>query len=216
MGKGSPAPENIYLARPESGIRGGVLVLHAWWGLNRFFRGFCDRLSREGFLALDLYHGATASTVEEAKVLRARLKGDTVAREITQAAVHLQTLCGPGHPGIGVVGFSLGGYWGLWLAEQETSPLRATVVFYGSRNGDYAASPSAFQFHLAESDDYVAASGVKKMRQSLQAAGKEAEFHTYAGTGHWFFEADRPDAYDAPAAELAWSRTLEFLKKHIG
>jgi len=222
----TPDSEKYYVARPQSGQGRGVLVLHAWWGLNQFCRGFCDRLAQEGFVALapDLYHGATAATIEEAKKLRARLKQETVAAEIMSAAEHLQAICGAGpasagglicRPGIGVVGFSLGGYWALWLADQKASPVATTIVFYGSRHGDYTASPSAFQFHLAETDDYVAASGVKKMQKSLQAVGREAEFYTYAGTRHWFFERDRAEAYNAPAAELAWRRTVEFLQKYI-
>ena len=49
----------------------------------------------------------------------------------------------------------------------------------------------------------------------MRRAGWEVEFHVYPGTGHWFFEADRPDAYQADAAELAWQRTLAFLRKHL-
>jgi len=61
----------------------------------------------------------------------------------------------------------------------------------------------------------VAASGAKKLQRSLKAAGREAEFHTYAGAAHWFFERDRADAYNPSAADLAWGRTVEFLKKHL-
>ena len=213
MRTGSAGP---YIARPAAGIGRAVLVLHAWWGLNPFLRGFCDRLAGAGFTALapDLYHGAIATTIAEAKKLRGKLKGETVGQEVHEAAGQLQKLSG--NQGMGLVGFSLGGYWGLWLAQQAASPVRAAVIFYGARQGDYTVSPAAFQFHLAEHDDYVADSGVKKLRKSLAAAGKEAEFHTYAGTGHWFFEADRPDAYQSPAAELAWRRTVEFLTQHIG
>jgi carboxymethylenebutenolidase len=191
-----------------------VLVLHAWWGLNPFVRGFCDRLAGAGFtvLAPDLYHGAVATTVDAAKKLRGKMKSESVSQEITAAATQLRELCGS--PEIGLVGFSLGGYWGLWLAAQTGGPVRAAVLFYGARQGDYAASRVAFQFHLAEHDDYVADSGVKKLRKTLQAAGKEAEFHTYPGTGHWFFESDRPEAFHPQAAELAWQRTVEFLRRH--
>jgi dienelactone hydrolase len=35
---------NAYLASPEKGGR-EILVLHAWWGLNLFFKGLCDRLA---------------------------------------------------------------------------------------------------------------------------------------------------------------------------
>jgi carboxymethylenebutenolidase len=190
-------------------------VLHAWWGLNEFSKGFCDRLARAGFtvLAPDLYHGAVATTIAEAKALRGKLKGKVVQQELTEAAGRLQELCG--REEIGLVGFSLGAYWGLWLAQQPASPIHAAVIFYGARQGDYADSPAALQFHLAEQDDYVADSGVKKLRRRLAAAGKEAAFHTYPGTGHWFFESDRPKAFQPEAAELAWERTIAFLRQHL-
>jgi carboxymethylenebutenolidase len=204
-----------YLAKPMVGTGKGVLVLHAWWGLNQFFTQFCDRLAAVGFFALapDLYHGATASTIAEAKKLRGKLKREIVMQEISQAASSLRQECSA--PAIGVIGFSLGGYWALWLAEQQECPVAATVVFYGTRNGNYAASRSAFQFHFAESDEYVSTSGIKNQQKSLKAAGKEAEYYTYPGTTHWFFENDRPDAYHAVAAELAWTRTVEFLNRRI-
>lgn len=212
-----PALPDCYLAKPASSTGKGALVLHAWWGLNPFFKDFCDRLAQAGFVVLapDLYHRKTAATIAEAKKLRSKLKGAVVSQEIRQAASELRALCGAGEERIGLIGFSLGGYWGLWLAEQPDSQVAATVSFYGTRNGDYAASSSAFQFHLAEKDPYESASGVKKLQKSLREAGKTAEFYTYPGTGHWFFENDRPDAYNPQAAELAWNRTVEFLQAHI-
>ena len=212
----SPAVGSHFVA-PATGPAPGVLVLHAWWGLTPFFRGFCDRLAAEGLVVLapDLYHGATAATIEEAKRLRGKLKQETAMLEIRQAADYLQATSGGGAQGIGVVGFSLGGYYALWLAEQPAVPVVATVVFYGNRGGEYTASRSAFQLHLAETDPYVSASGVKTLQKSLKKAGREAEFHTYPGTSHWFFESDRPDAYQAEAARLAWERLLGFLKAHL-
>src|SRR2546426_11816258 len=64
-----------YLAMPKKGSGPGVLVLHAWWGLNDVFTSVCDRLAAAGFAAFapDLYHGAIASTIEEAKTLLSRL-----------------------------------------------------------------------------------------------------------------------------------------------
>lgn len=206
-----------YLVKPPSASGKGVLVLHAWWGLNNFFKGLCDRLGQEGFIVLapDLYHGATASTIAEAEKLRSKLKRDIVMQEITQAARELHELCETPQPGIGLIGFSLGGFWALWLAVQKATPAAATVVFYGTRNGEYTESQSAFQFHFAETDEYVSASGIKKQQKNLKAAGREAEYYTYPGTTHWFFENDRPEAYNAQAAELAFARTIGFLKNRL-
>jgi carboxymethylenebutenolidase len=206
-----------YLAEPEIPTGKGVLVLHAWWGLTPFFKGFCDRLAGEGFtvLAPDLYHGETAATIEEATNLRDKLDAHIAAQEITQAVEVLQTACGSNKAGIGVVGFSLGGSWALWLAGQKASPVIATVVFYDAERGDYTQCQSAFQFHFAETDEYTPASEVQELQECLRAAGREVEYYTYPGTGHWFFENDRPDAYRVQAAELAWNHTLAFLKQHI-
>ena len=44
-------PGTGYLASPEK-PRAGVLVLHAWWGLNDFFKSFSNRLASQGYLAL--------------------------------------------------------------------------------------------------------------------------------------------------------------------
>ena len=59
-----------YLALPDQEHGPGVLVLHAWWGLNPFFKELCDRLARAGFVAFapDLYQGRTAATIDETEI----------------------------------------------------------------------------------------------------------------------------------------------------
>jgi carboxymethylenebutenolidase len=47
----------------------------------------------------------------------------------------------------------------------------------------------------------------------LKKAGRPVTIHRYPGTGHWFFEPDRLDAYNQEAANLAWERTLAFLRR---
>ena len=73
-----------YLAFPKEGGGPGVLVLHAWWGLNEVFKGVCDRLASAGFVAFapDLYHGATASTIEVAKGLMSKLREEDAREDI--------------------------------------------------------------------------------------------------------------------------------------
>lgn len=57
-----------FLAVPKAGNGPGVLVLHAWWGLNDTIKGFCARLADAGFVAFapGLYHGKVADNVADA------------------------------------------------------------------------------------------------------------------------------------------------------
>ncbi|MGH2944642.1 MAG: dienelactone hydrolase family protein [Solirubrobacteraceae bacterium] len=68
---GSRSVGTGYVIVPDEGSGPGILVLHAWWGLTPFFKGLCDRLADNGFVALapDLYGGKTTSDPEAAKAL---------------------------------------------------------------------------------------------------------------------------------------------------
>jgi carboxymethylenebutenolidase len=185
--------------------------------LNAFFGSLCKRLARQGYIvfAPDLYHGETATNIEGAKRLRAQLKQSLAEAEIHQAARYLQSLKGVQGAGLGVIGFSLGAYLGLGLSITQPRRVRAVVVFYGTRGGDYSKARAAYLGHFAETDPYASASGVKSLERALRKAGRPVTFHTYEGTGHWFFESDRKEAYDGGAARLAWKRTAEFLEEAL-
>jgi carboxymethylenebutenolidase len=206
-----------YLVTPTSNVKGGILLLHAWWGLNDFFKGLCERLAAEGYLILapDLYHGQIARTIPEAENLRRKLTRKIATKEIPKALAELQSQPAlTGRP-IGLIGFSLGAHWALWLAKEKPKEIAATVLFYGTRGGEYNQTDSAFLGHFAETDEYESASGVKKLEKTLKTAGKDVTFYHYPNTGHWFFESDQP-AYNPEAANLAWTRTLDYLGIHFG
>lgn len=205
-----------YLATPKSAPRGGILVLHAWWGLNDVITDFCNRLAKEGYLVLapDLYGDELAATPADAERLRQqKIKRNPIHKQIFDALKQLKTEAN-GAP-IALIGFSLGAWLGLWLIEEKPKDIAATVLFYGTRGGEYAKTKSAFIGHFAETDEFVSASGRKKLEKTLKAAGREVTFHVYPETHHWFFENDRPE-YNPQAAKLAWQRTVEFLHAQFG
>jgi carboxymethylenebutenolidase len=209
----------MYIAVPKSERIGAVLVLHSWWGLNGFFRNLCERFAGEGFVALapDLYEGKVAVTMTEAKKIRARMTASRKEPAYRYLIRMIATSCETAAVNdIAVVGFSMGGHWAYWLAQRPDLPIRATVTFYAARNGDYSSSRSAFLAHFAETDEWVSANSVKKLERSLSKYGLPFSYHTYPGTGHWFFEDDRVDAFRPEAALLAWSRTIDFLKQNTG
>lgn len=211
-----------YLALPRSGEGPGVLVLHPWWGLNDTIKDVCDRLAGEGFVAYapDLFHGQVATTVEEAEALVGQTESsqEKIDGVISDVAAAVDTLWERAHPreqGLGVVGFSFGAYYALQLASADPDRVRAVVLFYGSGGADFERARATFLGHYAENDPYEPAEAVEWLESALVSAGRPATFHRYEGLGHWFFEHDRPDAYNEAAAQLAWERTLDFLKRAL-
>lgn len=207
-----------YLAMPPGRASATVAVLHAWWGRTASVTGLCDDLAARGYAAVapDLYDGEVAATAEEAAALRHRRRATPAWRHIVADVEQARAASGADR--LGQVGLSMGGHWALWLAKQarpEVPPILATTVFYATRSGDYSASRSAFQLHLADRDPFVSPAGVDRLEHQLRTAGRPLEVHRYPGTGHWFLERDRPEAYDAAAAALAWQRTVDFLDRHL-
>jgi carboxymethylenebutenolidase len=206
-----------YFAAPPTGHGPGVLVLHAWWGLNDTIKGVCDRLAQEGFVAFapDLYHGQVADTIAAAEALGQALDDNYLQAkaEIAEAAQFLHERVGQANDGLAVVAFSLGVYYALDLAATHPEQIRAVVIFYGTGDGDYSSSRAAYLGHFAEEDEFEPAANVDDLEAALWAAGHPVTFHRYEGVGHWFFEPDRTDAYNQAAAELAWERTVAFLQE---
>ncbi|HJX27070.1 MAG TPA: dienelactone hydrolase family protein [Thermoanaerobaculia bacterium] len=205
-----------YLAAPPDGKGRPVLVLHAWWGLNDTTRDFCRRLADAGFVAFapDLYHGKVADTIADAETLARALDGKQARADIAEATRFLTERAGQADRGLAVVGFSLGAYYALDLSVTDPEHVRSVVVFYGTRDGDYSRSQAAYLGHFAETDEFEPQSGVDALEAALQRAGRPVSFHRYPGTGHWFFEPDREQAFNQEAASLAWDRTLAFLSRH--
>jgi carboxymethylenebutenolidase len=210
----TPAADDSYLALPRLRSGPGVLVLHAWWGLNPFIRTLCDRLAREGFVVLapDLYHGRTVSTIGEAESRMSAMKWESVQSELLRAVDRLRSLSAA--KSIGLVGLSLGASWSLWLSCSRPEEVSAVVTFYGAEALNYQEARAAFQCHFAAEDPYVPASERQPFEDRLRSSGREFELYDYPGTHHWFFERDRPE-YDEGAASLAWRRTLGFLRDHL-
>jgi carboxymethylenebutenolidase len=208
-----------YLAVPSAGEGRGVLVLHAWWGLNDTVREVCDRLAESGYLAFapDLYQGQIATTIPEAERLSGKIFKDleSARTDVTRAARYLS-----GHPmqtggGLAVIGFSLGAFFALDLSVYQPDLVRAAVIFYGTRPGKYSTAQASYLGHFAEIDEFEPKREVDNLEEALRTAGRPVTFHQYKGTGHWFFEPDRRGAFNSHAADLAWERTLTFLEETL-
>ncbi len=89
------------------------------------------------------------------------------------------------------------------------------MIYYGTYTGGFIARATApLLGHFAEDDEFEPEAGVRELEEAFRAAGREVTIHVYPGTGHWFAEPSR-DAYQPAAAELAFERTVTFLRDRL-
>ena len=207
-------PANGYLALPSQTNAPGVIVLHAWWGLNQFFKNLCERLAAEGFVAFapDLNEGRVATTVDGAKQIMSESNFERKHAVVAAAPDFLRGRPEVQKDGLSLIGFSMGAAWSLVLASERPEEIRKVVLFYGSEGADFTKIKAQILGHFSDSDEWEPLDGIRAMETDMRAAGLEPAFHIYPQMPHWFFENDRPE-FDPGAAELAWTRTLEFLRK---
>jgi carboxymethylenebutenolidase len=212
-----------YLALPESGSGPGVIVVQEWWGLVGHIRDVTQRFAAEGFVALapDFFHGTATDEPDDAMRLMMGLAMDGAARDIAGAAAYLSDLEVVTGPGIGTVGFCMGGSLALWSATVAEN-VQAAVGFYPALPWErmnptwpsYAGK--AAMIHCSEADGTSAAPGIRAAVSAIEGADGEVEVFDYPGTQHAFFNDDRPEVYAPQASAAAWQRTVGFLHERLG
>ena len=218
---GASGPVKAYLAMPAeaSGKLPSVIVIHENRGLNPHIKDVTRRLALDGFIALGIdllsAKGGTPPTDEEAAKLfqdidRAALVPDAVA-----AIAYLKGL--PEANGkVGAVGFCFGG--GIVNQMAVASPdLVAGVAYYGSqpRAEDVPKIKAALLLHYAGLDERINA-GIPAFEEALKANGVTYQLFVYDGVNHAFNNDTSAARYNKEAADLAWSRTVAFLKEELG
>ncbi|MEP6696592.1 MAG: dienelactone hydrolase family protein [Pseudonocardiales bacterium] len=208
-----------YLAVPQSGSGPAVIVIQEWWGLVGHVTGIVDRFADVGFVALapDLYQGERTAEPDEAQKLLMGLAMDRAGRDIAGAAGYLAGRPETASRHVGCVGFCMGGSLALWSATLS-SDIVAAVGFYPAIPwGRMSPAWSAYDgksamLHCDEDEGGCAADGIRLAVTAIEQAGGTVTCFDYPGTGHAFFNDDRPEVYNAQAAEEAWSRTLNLFR----
>ena len=209
-----------YLARPADaqGALPGVVVIHENRGLNPHIEDVARRLALEGFVALapDFLspQGGTPEDEDQAREMIGQLDQQQTIQNAVAAvdflADHEATT-----DKVGVVGFC----WGGGLANQvavNSESVDAVVPFYGRQPASSEASKiqAPLLLHYAGLDERINA-GIPEYEQALKDAGVDYTIHMYEGVNHAFHNDTGAARYDQDAAELAWSRTIEFFKRHL-
>lgn len=218
-GAGGEMKGYLVVPKDAAGKLPGVIVIHENRGLNPHIRDVARRMALEGFVAHapDFLspQGGTPENEDKAREMFSTLDmGATVANgEATRAflAAHEKV-----NGKVGAIGFCWGG--GMVNRMAVASPeLGAGVAYYGSQvpAEDVPKIKAPLMLHYAGLDERINA-GIDAYRAALEKNGKTFEIFVYDGVNHAFNNDTSAARYDKAAADLAWSRTVEFSKKNLG
>ncbi|QPB20390.1 dienelactone hydrolase family protein [Rhizobium sp. 007] len=208
-----------YLVEPKeaSGKLGSVIVIHENRGLNPHIRDVARRMALEGFVALapDFLSplGGTPENEDQAREMFGKLEQAATVANAEASLKYLKTL--PSANGnVGAIGFCWGGGVVNNFATQSPE-LKAGVAYYGAQpKAGVPNIKAALMLHYAGLDERINA-GIDAYKKELEANGKSFQIFVYDGVNHAFNNDTSSARYDKKAADLAWSRTVEFLKKSL-
>jgi carboxymethylenebutenolidase len=206
-----------YRADPKGPAKGSMIVIQEIFGVNHHIRAVCDRLAEEGYVALapalfdrtqpGFECGYTPDEIADARKFVANPDWDAMLRD-TQAALNELKSSGP----VGIIGFCLGGSV-AFLSATRLDGLSAAVAYYGGRIVAFAdETPRCpVQMHFGETDQSIPMTDVEAIKQKRP----DCEIYVYPDAPHGF-HCDERASFHKPSADLAWKRTQDFLRTHMG
>jgi carboxymethylenebutenolidase len=209
-----------YLTRlKEKGKRPAVVVIHENRGLNPHIPDVARRYALEGYLVLapDLLsvNGGTPADDEKGRELYAKTDREDMIKEAIAAVSYLKK--SPESTGkVGAVGYCAGGGIVNRLAT-DGAELDAVVAYYGPQPpADKVPGIKApLLLHYGALDENIG-KGIPAYEAALKANNKKYTIYMYEGANHAFNNDTGGPRYNKAAADLAYSRTLDFFKENLG
>ena len=208
-----------YLSKPSAeGKYPGVIVIHENRGLNPHIKDVTRRMAAEGFAALAPDYlselGGTPEDADKARDMIGTLKPEGV--DASSSAALAAVKANPAsNSKAGAMGFCWGGGAVNSLAVTNRG-LSAGVAYYGRQ--PYAAVvpkiTAPLLLHYGGLDERINA-GIPAFEAALKANKKVYELYVYEGANHAFNNDSNAARYNKDVAELAWRRTVAFLKKYV-
>jgi carboxymethylenebutenolidase len=208
-----------YLARPKGDVRlPGVVVIHEIYGLVPHIEDVTRRVALEGFVAMapDALTplGGTPEDPAKGRSLTQGLDSQSTIQNYVAAVRYLKR-----HPlstgKVGAIGFCWGGGMAIQLAVNSPD-LLAAVPYYGLQvgSGDVPKIKASLLLHYAGIDERIN-KGIPEFEEALKKTSIDFKIYMYEGAQHAFNDDTNPARYNKEAAQLAWQRTILFLKEKL-
>ena len=218
----------IYLSRPDgAGPFPGMVVIQHQGGVDEFVQGITRQLAQDGYVAAapDLYHRDGRGCTDDIVTRRSRLSDRRIINDVDAAVRFLQTQAFVDRNRLAIIGFCMGGRI-VYLAAAANPVFKAAVTYYpGNAFRPWGRDlPSPFertaeiycpvQGHFGADDKNPSPEDMNKLDVELTRFEKTHEFYSYPNAAHAFMDSTK-ESYRRQAAETAWARTLDFLRKNL-
>jgi carboxymethylenebutenolidase len=210
-------PGRGYLIKAKMPSNKYLIVIQEWWGLNDHIKQEADKYfealdGQVNVLAVDLYDGKVAATVDSAqKLIRAAL-GSHRKETILQGALEL---AGPGSQ-VYTVGWCFGGMMSLQTAIMGGAQVKGCIMYYGTPEKD-AAKLAKINCDVlgifGTQDRSIPNELVDAFASEMKAAGKNFTLLRY-DAGHAFANPSNP-GYNKQFGDDAFEKSIAFLKERL-
>ena len=199
-----------YEASPAGAPKGAVVVIQEIFGVNSHIRSVVDGYAAEGYFAIApaifdrLERDVQLGYTEDDMTAGIELAFQKLDMKQTLADLQSTIDYAASQGKVGVVGYCFGGLL-TWLSSCNLNNVSAASAYYGGGIPDNAdMNPSCpIILHFGEQDAHIPMDSVA----AFQEKHGDLPVHVYAADHG--FNCDQRDAYDADAATLARSRTLD-------
>jgi carboxymethylenebutenolidase len=224
-------PMDVHAAVPDGTPDGAVIVIQEAFGVNDYIRDVTRRFAAAGYHAVapTMFHragGGTAPYDDFSKVmpLFQGVSDPGIVADIDATVAYLRA-AGFDDRRIGIVGFCFGGRVTFLIATRRA--LGAAVGFYGGGIvtkrlplfepliGEAARLATPWLGLFGDADGGIPIADVEQLRETLDRETTVAhEIVRYPDAEHGF-HCDRRSSYQEAAATDGWTRTLDWLRRHL-
>jgi carboxymethylenebutenolidase len=205
---------DLYVAKPKSQAVATVIVLQEIFGITDHIQAICQQYAAHGYLAVApaLFDRIQKnivldySSIKEGRDYKMQLQDEQVLLDIAAAAATAEN-----DLKVAVIGFCFGGALS-YLASTRLN-LNCAISYYGGGIAEKYINQNPLcpiMYHFGALDPIIPSTDVA----AIQSNHPGGVFHIYEDAGHGFNCSDRRD-YHSESAELAFARSLEFLKMHV-
>jgi carboxymethylenebutenolidase len=210
----------IYIYEPSIKRIGAIVLIQEIFGVNDHIKNLAQKFTDEGFVTWvpDLYYRVqndvnlsyTVEDINTGKELKEKLGWELPTMDILSCVANLKVSFN-----VATLGFCYGGTLS-WKAACAAYGLDASVCFYGSQITNFLdKNPKCSTLvHLGEKDSTINKDDQNKIIQFSKNQNSDIIVHQYENADHGFF-CDQRDSYHEKSYELAYKRTLDFLKNTL-